>query len=102
MQARAVGDMGQPGGDGDGECSTGRPDPREPLAPRSLSEPHLDRLRPDDPAYPLVIAAHEAALRAGADSYQDPKSGLVVLTAGFLARRGYCCESGCRHCPYVQ
>lgn len=24
----------------------------------------------------------------------------MVFTADFLLRRGYCCESGCRHCPY--
>jgi hypothetical protein len=24
-----------------------------------------------------------------------------VLTAAELAARGSCCESGCRHCPYV-
>jgi hypothetical protein len=23
-----------------------------------------------------------------------------VFTAKFLLRRGYCCGSGCRHCPY--
>lgn len=26
--------------------------------------------------------------------------GLYVFTAAYLARRGYCCASGCRHCPY--
>ncbi|MBS2033521.1 hypothetical protein JST97_00925 [bacterium] len=26
--------------------------------------------------------------------------GLFVLTERFLWRRGYCCGSGCRHCPY--
>ena len=26
--------------------------------------------------------------------------GLYVFTAAFLRRRGYCCASGCRHCPY--
>jgi hypothetical protein len=31
----------------------------------------------------------------------DPRSGYTVLTAAYLARRGHCCESGCRHCPYV-
>jgi hypothetical protein len=25
---------------------------------------------------------------------------LFVFTARFLRDRGYCCESGCRHCPY--
>jgi hypothetical protein len=24
----------------------------------------------------------------------------MVFTARFLLRRGFCCESGCRHCPY--
>jgi hypothetical protein len=33
-----------------------------------------------------------------ADFYLE--NGLVVFTAHFLRRRGYCCESGCRHCPY--
>jgi len=26
--------------------------------------------------------------------------GLMVFTADFLKRRGFCCRSGCRHCPY--
>jgi hypothetical protein len=24
----------------------------------------------------------------------------MVFTEKFLRARGYCCESGCRHCPY--
>ena len=28
------------------------------------------------------------------------ENGLMVLTAGFLRKRGYCCDNGCRHCPY--
>ena len=34
----------------------------------------------------------------GRDYYFE--NGLFVLTEHFLLRRGYCCESGCRHCPY--
>ncbi len=34
----------------------------------------------------------------GRDFYWE--NGLMVMTAEFLKRRGYCCESGCRHCPY--
>jgi hypothetical protein len=34
----------------------------------------------------------------GIDYYIE--DGSVVLTAIYLQRRGYCCESGCRHCPY--
>jgi hypothetical protein len=34
----------------------------------------------------------------GVDYYFE--NGLMVLTAHFLLKRGYCCGSGCRHCPY--
>jgi Family of unknown function (DUF5522) len=33
------------------------------------------------------------------DYYLD--NGLMVLTARYHLRRGYCCEQGCRHCPYA-
>ena len=33
------------------------------------------------------------------DCYFDA-SGLVVFTEAYHLRRGYCCGSGCRHCPY--
>jgi hypothetical protein len=72
------------------------------LADRPLTKPHPDRLSPDDPAYVQIIGAHAEALRAGADTYVDPRSGYTVLTAAYLARRGQCCDSGCRHCPYVR
>ena len=72
-----------------------------PPADRPLAEPHPNRLSPGDPAHPEIISAHQGALDAGADTYVDPRSGLTVLTAGYLARRGSCCDSGCRHCPYV-
>ena len=34
----------------------------------------------------------------GVDYYYE--NGLMVLTALFLLKRGYCCGNGCRHCPY--
>jgi len=34
----------------------------------------------------------------GRDFYFE--DGLMVLTRRYLAGRGYCCESGCRNCPY--
>ena len=49
---------------------------------------------------PEIEAAHAAAVAAGADTYLDPVSGYVVMTAPALARRGACCGNGCRHCPY--
>jgi hypothetical protein len=52
---------------------------------------------PDDPR---IRVAHDAAVAAGEPGYLDPDSGLFVLTAAYLADRGTCCGSGCRHCPY--
>jgi len=34
------------------------------------------------------------------DWYEDPETGLVVWTRRFLVARGFCCNGGCRHCPY--
>ncbi len=34
------------------------------------------------------------------DYYIDPETGFIVFTASFHLKRGYCCGSGCRHCPY--
>ncbi|MBL7665631.1 MAG: hypothetical protein JNM93_10910 [Bacteriovoracaceae bacterium] len=28
------------------------------------------------------------------------ENGLMVLTENYLKKRGYCCDNGCRHCPY--
>ena len=34
----------------------------------------------------------------GLDFYRE--GAYVVFTEAYHLRRGYCCESGCRHCPY--
>jgi hypothetical protein len=34
----------------------------------------------------------------GIDFYIE--KGLYVFTEKYLKERGYCCDSGCRHCPY--
>ena len=38
------------------------------------------------------------ALIEGIDFYFE--GPFMVFTEKFLRDRGYCCESGCRHCPY--
>ena len=38
------------------------------------------------------------SLLEGEDYYSE--GAAIVFTARYLLRRGYCCESGCRHCPY--
>jgi hypothetical protein len=40
------------------------------------------------------------ALVEGLDYYIE--GGLMVFTAYYLSRRGYCCANGCRHCPYPE
>ena len=34
----------------------------------------------------------------GEDFYRE--GPYIVFTAKYLRERGYCCESGCRHCPW--
>ena len=72
-----------------------------PLPPEILT-PHPDRLDPQVPAYDEIMAAYETAVRRSRPRYRDPRSGLWVMTAARLWARGYCCDSGCRHCPYLK
>lgn len=44
---------------------------------------------------------HRDAMADTLPTYRDPVSGFAVFTAAFLADRGDCCDSGCRHCPFV-
>ncbi|HYF70763.1 MAG TPA: DUF5522 domain-containing protein [Ohtaekwangia sp.] len=32
--------------------------------------------------------------------YHYIENGLIVFTAAYHLKRGYCCKNGCRHCPY--
>ncbi len=38
--------------------------------------------------------------RFGADEYYIGPQGFIVFTEIYHLRRGYCCKSNCRHCPY--
>jgi hypothetical protein len=39
-----------------------------------------------------------APLVEGEDYYLE--NGLLVFTAAYHLKRGYCCHNNCRHCPY--
>ena len=54
----------------------------------------------DGPADPPWRAAHAAAVAAGERIYRDPATGYVVMTELEHLRRGDCCGSACRHCPF--
>jgi Family of unknown function (DUF5522) len=63
--------------------------------------PHPHRLAVGHPRRVEILRRHGAAIGRGEPVYIDPATGLSVFTATFLEARGYCCDSGCRHCPYV-
>jgi len=42
----------------------------------------------------------DTELEEGVDYYLE--EGMLIFTAAFLRKRSYCCESGCRHCPYAR
>jgi Family of unknown function (DUF5522) len=69
--------------------------------PDPLAVPDRGRLDPARDDYGAILAAHRLALEAGEDGYLDPATGWFCFTAAYLWRRGSCCDSGCRHCPYV-
>jgi Family of unknown function (DUF5522) len=71
---------------------------RDRRLPAPLARPDPARL---DPARPDYQATHGHALAAGEDGYLDPATGLWCFTAAYLWDRGTCCDSGCRHCPYL-
>lgn len=61
---------------------------------------NISRLRKDFPLYKEIMKRHEEAIKKGKDTYNDPKTGYTVFTSEFLSKRGICCGSLCRHCPY--
>ena len=73
----------------------------DPL-PAPLAVPDPGRLDPSRPDYGAILAAHGHALDAGEDGYLDPSTGWWCFSAAYLWSRGACCDSGCRHCPYVR
>ncbi|HCN36374.1 MAG TPA: hypothetical protein DIS94_01500 [Bacteroidetes bacterium] len=41
---------------------------------------------------------YDETLKVGEDYYYE--NGFIVFTEDYHLKRGYCCKSGCRHCPY--
>ena len=47
-----------------------------------------------------IARAHAQAVAAGERTYNDPVTGFAIMTSLHHRRRGFCCGSACRHCPY--
>ena len=74
---------------------------REALSDRPLEQPHAERLPADHPLRAQILRLHAESMAAGQPGYLDPATGLFVINAAEHARRGRCCGSGCRHCPFI-
>eukprot|EP00730_Choanoeca_flexa_P008161 TRINITY_DN12453_c0_g1_i2.p2 TRINITY_DN12453_c0_g1~~TRINITY_DN12453_c0_g1_i2.p2 ORF type:complete len:450 (+),score=85.87 TRINITY_DN12453_c0_g1_i2:4179-5528(+) len=55
---------------------------------------------PDIEDVPSWVPIHQEACQKGDKFYQDPITGLTVMTELIHRERGRCCGNGCRHCPY--
>ena len=49
---------------------------------------------------PEIEELHRSACAALSDTYVDPATGYTVFTALSHTKRGTCCGSACRHCPF--
>lgn len=60
---------------------------------------------PAMPAHPKPPADDPRTLRLlrlgyAIEDFYFTEEGYVVWTEIYHLKRGYCCQSGCRHCPY--
>jgi iron complex transport system substrate-binding protein len=78
-----------------------RPGPRVVEGAELLAQliyPELFEVTESNAFHTVDVALLKGSLTEGRDYYTE--SGVMVFTASYLQRRGYCCGSGCRHCPY--
>lgn len=75
---------------------------RRPPLPDELRLPAPSRLPFDHPHREEILRSHDRAMEDGRPAYADPPTGYWVFTAAYLWDRGFCCDSGCRHCPYAE
>jgi hypothetical protein len=54
----------------------------------------------ESPLQNLPALKETPLLVEGEDYYLE--GGFMVFTEKYLRSRGYCCDSGCRHCPYKE
>ncbi|MEQ9468909.1 MAG: DUF5522 domain-containing protein [Ekhidna sp.] len=57
---------------------------------------------PFNSSYKINNLSTEAQLKGDLESedYYINKQGLLVFTEKYHLKRGYCCGSGCLHCPF--
>ena len=61
-----------------------------------MTPPHA---KPVPPPHPATAAEQKPAPELAPEDYYY-EGPYLVFTAAYHLKRGYCCNSGCRHCPY--
>ncbi len=56
------------------------------------------KLSKPDPIQVTKSSVNDVASSTESDYYLE--NGYVVFTESYHKKRGYCCGSGCRHCPF--
>lgn len=56
------------------------------------------KLSKPDPTQVTKSGVNDVASSTESDYYLE--NGYVVFTESYHKKRGYCCGSGCRHCPF--
>ena len=62
--------------------------------------PPSSRFTTSKASKPTLEKLHQKACEKKQLYYIDPNSGLKVMTSYLHQKRGTCCQSQCRHCPY--
>lgn len=81
---------------------------QQELAPQGFPSIWLPPLIPGEQVLPSKRAReipdieeiHALAVKQGQKQYIDPGTGYTVFSQLFMIERGWCCGSGCRHCPF--
>jgi hypothetical protein len=60
----------------------------------------LDRLARSVDAPEDILQQAQAIRRPNEPDFYLDELGRTVFTTSYHLKRGYCCDSGCRHCPY--
>ncbi|MFL6429342.1 MAG: DUF5522 domain-containing protein [Acidobacteriaceae bacterium] len=77
-----------------------KPGEQDPVSPESPAMLHVSdqRERTPQPAPQAQLPVRQASPKEGEDFYWE--GPYMVFTAAWHFKRGYCCGSACRHCPY--
>ena len=48
----------------------------------------------------IVMGDFDQFRKLDPEDYYTTPEGFIVFTEAYHLKRGHCCQSGCKHCPY--